>query len=187
MSALLMSALVVAVAEIGDKTQLLSLMLAARFRRPGPIILAIFVATIANHFLAAWIGDWVASELGPDLLRWLLGASFLAIALWALRPDELGEDLPTLGRTGVFVTALVAFFLAEMGDKTQIATVALAAKYSALEAVVLGTTLGMMIANVPVVLLGEQLVRRLPLKAVRWVAAGVFAALGVAVLLAAGA
>lgn len=186
MPALLTSTLVVAVAEIGDKTQLLSLMLAARFRRPWLIVLGIFVATVANHYAAAWVGDRVASALGPQMLRWLLGIAFLAIALWALRPDELGEDESPRRGMGVFVTTVVAFFLAEMGDKTQIATIALAAKYSALHAVVIGTTLGMMLANVPVVFLGERIVKRLPLKAVRWTAAGIFAALGVAVLLGIG-
>lgn len=187
MSAFLTSTFVVAVAEIGDKTQLLSLMLAARFRRPWPIVLGIFVATVANHYAAAWVGDWVAAALGPRTLRWLLGGSFLAIALWALRPDELDDDGSVQRGMGVFATAVVAFFLAEIGDKTQIATIALAAKYSALSAVVMGTTLGMMLANVPVVFLGERIVKRLPLKAVRWTAAGIFAVLGVAVLLGVGA
>lgn len=186
MSALLTSTLVVAVAEIGDKTQLLSLVLAARFRRPWPIVLGILVATLANHYAAAWVGDRVASALGPQVLRWLLGLSFLAIALWALRPDELGEDESPRRRMGVFATTLVAFFLAEIGDKTQIATIVLAAKYSALNAVVMGTTLGMMLANVPIVFLGERIVKRLPLKTVRWTAAGIFAALGFAVLLGVG-
>lgn len=186
MPALLTSTLVVAVAEIGDKTQLLSLMLAARFRKPWPIVFGIFVATIANHYAAAWVGDWVASALGPQVLRWLLGLSFFAIALWALRPDQLDEDESPRHGLGVFLTTLVAFFLAEIGDKTQLATIALAAKYSALHAVVMGTTLGMLLANMPVVFLGERLVKRLPLKAVRWTAAGMFAALGVAVLLGVG-
>jgi len=184
--ALLTSTLVVAVAEIGDKTQLLSLMLAARFRRPWPIVAGIFAATVANHFAAAWVGDWVATQLGPQVLRWLLGASFLAIALWALKPDELEEEASSTRGWGVFMTALVAFFIAEIGDKTQLATIALAAKYSALGAVVMGTTFGMMLANVPVVFLGERIVRRLPLKAIRWTAAGIFALLGAAVLLGLG-
>lgn len=186
MSALLTSTLVVAVAEIGDKTQLLSLMLAARFRRPWPIVVGIFVATVANHYAAAWVGDWVASALGPQVLRWLLGASFIAIALWALKPDTLDEDESAQLGMGVFVTTVVAFFLAEIGDKTQLATIALAAKYSALTAVVMGTTFGMMLANVPVVFLGERIVKRLPLKTVRWIAAGIFAALGAAVLMGLG-
>jgi putative Ca2+/H+ antiporter (TMEM165/GDT1 family) len=187
MSALLTSTLVVAIAEIGDKTQLLSLMLAARFRRPWPIVLGIFVATVANHFVAAWIGDRVAGVLGPQTLRWLLGLSFIVIALWALKPDELDDDQSVRRGMGVFVTALVAFFIAEMGDKTQVATIALAAKYSELTAVVMGTTLGMMAANVPVVFLGERIVKRLPLKAIRWFAAGMFAVMGIAVLLGLGA
>ena len=186
MSAILTSTLVVAVAEIGDKTQLLSLMLAARFRRPWPIVLGIFVATIANHYVAAWVGDWAASAIGPNALRWLLGGSFLAIALWALRPDELDGAETGRGGMGVFATAVVAFFLAEIGYKTQVATIALAAKYTELAAVVTGTTLGMMLANVPVVFLGERIVKRLPLRAVRWAAAAIFTALGVAVLLGLG-
>lgn len=187
MSALLTSTLVVAVAEIGDKTQLLSLMLAARFRRPWPIVLGIFVATLANHFVAAWVGDWVAGVLGPRTLRWLLAVSFIAIALWALKPDELDDDQAARRGMGVFVTTLVAFFIAEIGDKTQVATIAMAAKYSDLTAVVMGTTLGMMVANVPVVFLGERIVKRLPLKTIRWFAAGMFVVMGVAVLLGLGA
>jgi len=186
MSALLTSTLVVAVAEIGDKTQLLSLMLAARFRKPWPIVFGIFVATLANHFAAAWVGHRVAAALGPQMLRWLLGLSFLAIAVWALRPDKLGADESPKRGLGVFVTTLIAFFLAEIGDKTQLATIALAAKYSAVTAVVLGTTFGMLLANVPVVFLGERMVQRLPLKAIRWTAAGLFLALGLAVLLGMG-
>ncbi len=187
MSALLTSTLVVAVAEIGDKTQLLSLMLAARFRRPWPIVLGIFVATLANHFVAAWVGDWVAGALGPQTLRWLLGVSFIAIALWALKPDELDDDQSARRSMGVFATTLVAFFIAEIGDKTQVATIAMAAKYSDLTAVVMGTTLGMMVANVPVVFLGERIVKRLPLKTIRWFAAGMFVLMGAAVLLGLGA
>jgi putative Ca2+/H+ antiporter (TMEM165/GDT1 family) len=183
MPALLTSTFVVAVAEVGDKTQLLSLVLAARFRRPLPIITGILVATLANHALAAWMGEWVAAALGPAVLRWMLGLSFVAIALWALRPDELGDETRTAGRTGVFVAALVAFFIAEIGDKTQLATIALAAKYNALFSVVLGTTLGMMLANVPVVIYGERILRRLPLRVVRWLAAVIFLALGVLVLM----
>jgi putative Ca2+/H+ antiporter (TMEM165/GDT1 family) len=182
MPALLTSTFVVALAEVGDKTQLLSLVLAARFRRPLPIIGGILVATLANHALAAWLGAWVAGALGPEVMRWLLGLSFVAIALWALRPDELTGQVRTAGSAGVFVAALIAFFLAEIGDKTQLATVALAAKYDALQSVVLGTTLGMMVANVPVVFFGERIVRRLPMRIVRWLAAGVFLTLAVVVL-----
>ena len=183
MTALVTSAFIVAIAEIGDKTQLLSLLLAARFRRPVPIIIGILVATLANHALAAWAGGWVASALGPEALRWILGVSFVAIAFWALRPDTLDDDLRVPGRTGVFIAAVSAFFIAEIGDKTQLATIALAAKYTSLDAVVVGTTLGMMIANCPVVLLGDRIVRRVPLQYVRWTAAGVFFAMGAGVLL----
>jgi putative Ca2+/H+ antiporter (TMEM165/GDT1 family) len=186
MSALLTSTLVVAVAEIGDKTQLLSLMLAARFRRPWPLVAGILAATVANHFAAAWVGGWMAAALGPQLLRWLLGASFIAIALWALRPDELGDEVSSSRSMGVFLTALLAFFLAEIGDKTQLATIALAARYSELTAVVAGTTLGMMAANVPVVFLSDRIVQRLPLRAIRWIAAGIFTLLGAAALLGVG-
>jgi len=187
MPALLTSTAVVAIAEFGDKTQLLSLVLAARYRRPLPIILAIFVATLVNHAIAAWAGDRVAAELGPQLLRWILGGSFIAIALWALKPDSLDCEARTVGRCGVFTAALVAFFVAEIGDKTQLATVALAAQHGALFAVVAGTTLGMMIANVPAVLLGERIVRAVPMHLMRWLAAASFALLGIAVLLGIGA
>ncbi len=180
---LLTSTFVVAVAEIGDKTQLLSLVLAARFRRPLPIIVGILVATVVNHALAAWAGEWVAALLGPTVLRWILGLSFIAIAAWALRPDELGEEPRAAPRAGVFVAALIAFFLAEIGDKTQLATIALAAKYNDLQSVLIGTTLGMMLANVPIVIYGERIVKRLPLRVVRWLAAGVFFGLGAIVLL----
>jgi len=181
----LTSTAVVVVAEIGDKTQLLSLLLAARYRRPVPIILAIFVATLANHALAAWIGDRIALEVGAQALRWLLGISFLVIAGWALWPDRL-DEAPRLGaRLGVFATSLLAFFLAEMGDKTQVATVALAARYGDFYEVLAGTTLGMMCANVPAVLLGERIVERCPMKLVRWLAAAIFAIFGVAAIVAA--
>ena len=186
MSALFASAGIVAIAEIGDKTQLLSLVLAARFRRPLPIIAGILIATLANHALAAWAGEWVATQLGPQLLRWLLGLSFIAIGLWALKPDTIEAGAGERGQLGVFLTALVAFFLAEIGDKTQLATIALAANYNALVAVVIGTTLGMMIANVPVVLAGDRLLRRIPLRTIRWVAAGMFAAIGATVLFGLG-
>jgi putative Ca2+/H+ antiporter (TMEM165/GDT1 family) len=182
--ALFTSTAVVAVAEIGDKTQLLSLFLAARYRRPLPIILAILVATIANHALAAWFGDWIASALGAQVLRWLLAISFFAIALWTLWPDRLDGELPFGARLGVFTTALVAFFLAEMGDKTQVATVALAARYGEFFWVLVGTTLGMMCANVPAVLLGERVIALCPMRLLRWLAAVIFAGVGVAALLA---
>jgi Ca2+/H+ antiporter, TMEM165/GDT1 family len=183
MPALLTSAAVVAVAEIGDKTQLLSLLLAARYRRPVPIILAILVATVANHALAAWLGGRVAAAIDPQWLRWLLGGSFCAMALWALRPDRHDGKLPLEARLGVFATSLAAFFLAEIGDKTQVATIGLAAGYSDFYAVLLGTTAGMMLANIPVVLLGERVTRACPLKFIRWLAAALFASVGIAAIL----
>jgi putative Ca2+/H+ antiporter (TMEM165/GDT1 family) len=174
---------VVAVGEIGDKTQLLALVLAARFRRPLPIVLGILVATLANHAAAAALGAWVQGRVPAEWLRWGLAASFFAVALWALKPDQLDDAAaPATSSLGVFGVTVVAFFLAEMGDKTQIATVMLAAKYAALVAVTAGTTLGMMLANVPAVLLGERATRVVPLHWVRRIAAMVFAALGVAVL-----
>jgi putative Ca2+/H+ antiporter (TMEM165/GDT1 family) len=180
---LLTSTAVVAVAEIGDKTQLLSLVLAARYRRPLPIIMAILMATIANHALAAWIGDRIAAELGTQGLRWLLGISFGAIAVWALWPDRMDEV--RLGtRLGVFAASLLAFFLAEMGDKTQIATVALAARYGDFYWVLAGTTLGMMCANVPAVLLGERVIRLCPMRYIRWLAAAIFAMVGIGAVVA---
>ncbi len=185
MEALLVSAGVVAIGEIGDKTQLLSLVLAARFRRPWPIVAGIFVATLANHALAGWLGNWVRGVVPADLLRWLLAASFFAVALWALKPDTLDDErAPEAGRWGVFGVTVVAFFLAEMGDKTQVATVMLAAKFDALAAVVVGTTLGMLIANVPVVFAGKLAADRIPFKAIRIVAAAIFAAIGAWVLVA---
>ena len=186
MEAFLVSTGIVALAEIGDKTQLLAFVLAAKFRRPLPIIAAIFVATIANHAFAAAIGTWITGLLGPDILRWVLGASFLAMAAWTLVPDKLDDEDTQLARYGVFLTTLIAFFVAEMGDKTQVATVALAARYDALIAVVCGTTLGMMIANVPAVYLGDRIANKVSLKLVHGIAAAVFAVLGVATLLGAG-
>ncbi|SDH59055.1 MULTISPECIES: TMEM165/GDT1 family protein [unclassified Duganella] len=187
MEAFLVSTGIVALAEIGDKTQLLAFVLAARFRRPLPIVAAIFVATIANHAFAAAIGTWITSLMGPGLLRWVLGASFLAMAAWTLVPDKLDdEDTPVAGY-GVFLTTLIAFFLAEMGDKTQVATVALAARYHSMIAVVAGTTLGMMLANVPAVYFGDRIANRISLKLVHGIAALIFAALGMATLLGAGA
>lgn len=183
MEALFTSLGMVAIAEMGDKTQLLSFLLAARFRgRPGPIIAAIFVATIFNHALAALAGDWFARAVNPDVLRWILGLAFLAFAGWALIPDTLDEDEQSSPKYGAFLTTLVMFFLAEMGDKTQLATVALGAKYANLLAVTTGTTLGMMIANVPAVLLGETLAKRFPLSKMRFVAAALFAIFGVLIL-----
>jgi len=177
---------IVALAEIGDKTQLLAFMLAARFRRPWPIIAGILVATIANHAFAGAVGTWVTTVLGPDVLRWVLGLSFIAMAVWMMIPDKLDEDEITVPKFGVFATTVVAFFLAEMGDKTQIATVALAAQYGAFVAVVTGTTLGMMIANVPAVLAGNGIAKRLPIRLIHGVAASIFAVLGVAALIGFG-
>lgn len=186
MEAFLVSTGIVALAEIGDKTQLLAFILAAKFRKPVPIILGIFVATLVNHGCAGAIGTYVTTLLSPETLRWILGASFIAMAIWTLIPDKLDEDDAKLGHYGVFTTTVIAFFMAEMGDKTQIATIALAAQYQALFAVVAGTTLGMMIANVPAVLLGHQIADRMPVRLVHAVAAFIFAALGVATLLGAG-
>jgi len=180
--AFLVSTGIVALAEIGDKTQLLALVLAAKFRKPVPIVLGILVATLLNHALAGAIGAWIANIVGPDWMRWILGVSFIAMAIWTLVPDKYEEQNAAPPRYGVFLTTLVAFFILEMGDKTQIATIALAAKYSSLIAVVAGTTVGMMLANVPAVWLGEVAATKLPLKWVRAVAAGIFLALGIFVL-----
>ncbi len=179
-----MSTGIVALAELGDKTQLLSLVLAARYRRPWPILAGILAATLANHALAGAAGAWVHTVLGPQWLRWLLAASFIGMAVWMLVPDRLDEDdAPRTPRGGVFLATLAAFFLAEMGDKTQVATVMLAAQYSGWAAVVLGTTLGMMVANAPVVWFGERVMRRLPVRAVHLVSSLIFLALGVGVLM----
>ncbi|HZX50839.1 MAG: hypothetical protein CVV17_09220 [Gammaproteobacteria bacterium HGW-Gammaproteobacteria-7] len=169
---------IVALAEIGDKTQLLALLLAARFRKPWPIISGIVVATLANHFLAGAMGNWVAGFFSPATLSWVLAASFVAVALWTLIPDKLDDDeSSSFKRYGPFLTTLIAFFLAEMGDKTQVATVMLAAQYPHFLLVVLGTTLGMLVANVPVVLAGNFAAERLPLTLIRRLAAAAFAAL----------
>lgn len=182
MSALLVSMFVVTVAEIGDKTQLLSLLLAARFRNPVPIIAGIALATLANHALAALAGEWVRSQLGPEALRWAIGLSMLAIAAWALRPDRYDGSVEQRGRWGVFAVTCVAFFLVEIGDKTQIATIVLAAQYHALVAVVTGTTAGMLIANAPVVVFADRFTDRVPIKWVRVGASAMFAALGMLAL-----
>ncbi len=185
--AFLVSTGVVALGEMGDKTQLLAIVLAAAFRRPLPIILGIFVATVVNHAAAGALGGWVAQLLGPDLLRWVIGLSFLAMALWMLIPDEIDEDeAARKHRFGVFGTTVIAFFLAEMGDKTQIATVALAARYADIVPVVLGTTAGMMLANVPAVFLGEKIAQKVSMKIVHGIAAAIFAVLGVLTLLNVG-
>ena len=182
MEAFLISALVVAVGEIGDKTQLLALILAARFRRPGPIILGIVCATLLNHALAGLLGGWIRTAIGPDVLRWGLGISFLAIAAWALKSDKLDAQPEAIGNYGAFAVTCAAFFLAEIGDKTQIATVALAARFDSLVAVVAGTTAGMLLADVPAVLLADRASTRIPFKAIRYIAATLFAAMGVAAL-----
>jgi putative Ca2+/H+ antiporter (TMEM165/GDT1 family) len=186
MEAFLVSTGIVALAEIGDKTQLLALVLAARFRKPLPIILGILVATLANHAMAGALGAWLAAQVGPTAMRWILGLSFIAMAAWMMVPDKYDEQEQATSRFGVFGTTLLAFFLVEMGDKTQIATVALAAKYPSLVGVVAGTTLGMMIANVPAVLLGEVAARKLPMRLVHGIAAAIFVLLGVSVLLGFG-
>jgi putative Ca2+/H+ antiporter (TMEM165/GDT1 family) len=179
--AFLTSTALVALAEIGDKTQLLSFVLAARLRKPWPIIAGIFVATILNHALAGSVGVWVAQYIPTHWLPWIVGLVFVVFGLWTLKPDTLDDDeAPSeMHPAGAFVTTAIAFFIAEMGDKTQLATVALAARFDALAWVVLGTTVGMMLANVPAVLLGEGLAKRLPLKLIRWIAAGVFVLTGV--------
>ncbi|MFV5214823.1 TMEM165/GDT1 family protein [Azonexus caeni] len=186
MEAFLISTGIVALAEIGDKTQLLAFILAAKFRKPLPIIVGILVATIANHAFAGALGAWITSLVAPGTMRWVLGLSFIAMAVWTLIPDKMDDDEAALARYGVFGTTLIAFFLAEMGDKTQVATVALAAQYQAVVAVVAGTTLGMMIANVPAVLLGDRIANRIPVRVVHAIAAAIFAVLGIATLLGAG-
>ncbi len=177
MEALFISTAVVAIAEMGDKTQLLSFVLACRFKHKLPIILGIFFATIANHFLAGYVGVWLADKVDPVTMTWIVAISFFIFGLWALKPDKL-EEKKTYKGAGVFLTTLVAFFLVEMGDKTQLATVALAARFDALVPVVMGTTLGMMIANVPAVWLGETMAHRINMKYMRWVAASLFILLG---------
>ena len=183
MEPFLVSTGIVALAEIGDKTQLLSFVLAAKYRKSLPICLGILVATLANHALAGALGAWITTLLGPATLRWVLGLSFLAMAAWSLIPDRLDDGEARSPRWGVFGATAVAFFFVEMGDKTQVATVALAAKYGAFATVVAGTTAGMMIANVPAVLLGERIAHRLPVRAIHVVCALIFAGLGLYALL----
>ncbi|MFM2274424.1 MAG: hypothetical protein RL211_296 [Pseudomonadota bacterium] len=179
MDAFLASTGIVALAEMGDKTQLLALTLSVRLRRPWPIVLGILVATLANHAIAGALGAWVSIVLGPDVLRWVLGGSFIAMAVWMLIPDKMGEeDMPVTHRFGVFGATVVAFFLAEMGDKTQVATVMLVAQYDAYFWVIVGTTLGMMLANAPVVWLGERVTRLLPMRVVHRISAVIFLVLG---------
>ncbi len=183
MEAFLVSTGIVALAEMGDKTQLLALLLAARFRKPWPIVWGILVATLANHALAGAAGAWVTTLMGPEVLRWLLGGSFIGMAIWMLIPDKLDASEATASpRLGVFGTTLVAFFLAEMGDKTQIATVMLAAQYQAWAWVVMGTTVGMMLANAPVVWFGERITRRVPIRLVHLTSAAIFMVLGLLAL-----
>lgn len=188
MEALLVSAGVVALAEIGDKTQLLAFILAARFKKPLPIIAGIFCATIVNHGLAGALGAWITSVTSPEILRWVLGLSFIGMAVWTMIPDKIEEEETQVAkRVGVFTATLVTFFLAEMGDKTQIATVAMAAHYPNPLMVVAGTTIGMLIADVPAVFVGDRLAAKIPMKLVHSIAAAIFAALGIATLLGAGA
>ena len=184
--AFLVSTGVVALGVMGDKTQLLAMLLAVKFRKPVPIVLGILVATLANHATAGLVGAWVARALGPEVLRWVIGVSFIAMAGWMLAPDKIDADTTTPPRFGVFGATVIAFFLAEMGDKTQIATVALAARYQELVAVVAGTTLGMLIADVPAVFIGDKLARPVPMRLVHGIAAAIFALLGVLTLLNVG-
>ncbi len=169
----------VAIAEMGDRTQLLALMFAARYRKPWPILAGVLCATLANHALAGVIGAHLGRLLTPSLLDGIVGVSMIAMALWTLKPDTLDEGPPKVGRLGAFMATLIAFFIAEIGDKTQIATVALAAGYTNITAVVLGTTAGMMLANAPVVFLGKAFAERLPLKAIHYVASALFLLLGI--------
>ena len=188
MESLLISTGVVALAEIGDKTQLLAFILAARFKKPLPIIAGILAATLVNHGLAGALGAWITSAVSPGVLRWVLGLSFIGMAVWTLIPDKIEEEETQVAqRLGVFGATLVTFFLAEMGDKTQIATVAMAAHYANPLWVVAGTTLGMLIADVPAVFVGDKLADRIPMRLVHGIAAAIFAALGVDTLLGAGA
>ena len=185
MSAFSISTGIVALAEIGDKTQLLAFILAAKFKKPVPIILGILVATLVNHGFAGAIGAWLTSLVDPQTMAYILGVSFIAMALWTLIPDKFDENDAKLAHFGVFCTTLIAFFLAEMGDKTQVATVALAAKYQSLALVVAGTTFGMMLANVPAVLFGNKAAQKIPVKWVHGIAAAIFAILGVVTLIGA--
>ncbi|NDD11678.1 MAG: TMEM165/GDT1 family protein [Betaproteobacteria bacterium] len=188
MESLLVSTGVVALAEIGDKTQLLAFILAARFKKPLPIILGILAATVINHGLAGALGAWITSTISPEVLRWVLGASFIGMAIWTMIPDKIEEEETQVAqRFGIFGATFITFFLAEMGDKTQIATIAMAAHYSAPLMVVIGTTLGMLIADVPAVFAGDKLANKIPMKLVHSIAAAVFAALGIATLMGAGA
>ena len=183
MDAFLVSTGIVALAEMGDKTQLLAFMLAAKFRKPAPIIFGILVATLLNHGMAGALGTWIPHLLDAEVLRWVLGIGFIIMAIWILIPDKLDEGDAKFVSLGVFGTTVVAFFLAEMGDKTQIATVALAAQYQSFTAVVLGTTVGMLLANAPAVLLGNKFANSLPISWIHRVVAAIFAIMGLVVLL----
>ncbi|NBS95026.1 MAG: TMEM165/GDT1 family protein [Betaproteobacteria bacterium] len=188
MESLLVSTGVVALAEIGDKTQLLAFLLAARFKKPLPIIFGILAATVINHGLAGAVGAWITSTISPEVLRWVLGASFIGMAIWTMIPDKIEEEETLVAqRFGIFGATFITFFLAEMGDKTQIATVAMAAHYTAPLMVVIGTTLGMLIADVPAVFAGDKLANKIPMKLVHSIASAVFALLGVATLMGVGA
>ncbi len=187
MESILVSTGVVALAEIGDKTQLLAFILAARFKKPLPIILGILAATLVNHGLAGALGAWITASISPQTLRWVLGLSFIGMAIWTLIPDKIEEEETQIAnRFGVFGATLITFFLAEMGDKTQIATVAMAAHYATPVLVVAGTTLGMLIADVPAVFVGDKLASRIPMRLVHSIAAAIFALMGIATLLGAG-
>lgn len=186
MEPLLVSTGVVALAEIGDKTQLLAFILAARFKKPVPIILGILAATIVNHGLAGALGAWITSAISPEILRWVLGLSFIGMAVWTMIPDKIeDEETQVAMKFGVFGATSITFFLAEMGDKTQIATVAMVAHYAAPLMVVMGTTLGMLVADVPAVFLGDKFANKIPMKLVHSIAAAIFALLGIATLLGA--
>jgi putative Ca2+/H+ antiporter (TMEM165/GDT1 family) len=184
LEAFLVSTGIVALAEIGDKTQLLTLLLASRFRKPWPIVTGIFLATLVNHAIAGVVGAWIAREVGEQAMRWILGLSFIAMAAWMLIPDKLEGDAGAWRKLGgVLATTTLLFFVVEIGDKTQVATVALAARFESLAAVVMGTTLGMLLANAPVAFFGDALAKRVPVRTVHVVAALVFAALGIGVLI----
>jgi putative Ca2+/H+ antiporter (TMEM165/GDT1 family) len=186
MEPLLVSTGVVALAEIGDKTQLLAFILAARFKKPVPIILGILAATIVNHGLAGALGAWITSAISSEILRWVLGLSFIGMAVWTMIPDKIeDEETQVAMKFGVFGATSITFFLAEMGDKTQIATVAMVAHYAAPLMVVMGTTLGMLVADVPAVFLGDKFANKIPMKLVHSIAAAIFALLGIATLLGA--
>lgn len=186
-SALLVSTGVIALAEIGDKTQLLAFLLATRFKKPVPIIIGITLATLINHGLAGVVGSWITANVDPSVLRWVLGVSFIAMAVWTLIPDKIEDEETQLAtKLGVFSATFITFFLAEMGDKTQIATVAMSAHYNDVLMVVAGTTLGMLIADVPAVFAGDKLAEKIPMKLVHRIAAAMFAALGIATLFGVG-